>query len=405
MAGALACGSVLAAARSDGGNHARVVRKLNHVVATVKALGIPGAVIGVTGGSAGNFERAFGYASVGHKMQLNDHFRIGSVTKTFTATVILELVDRHRLRLNQSIYKWEPRVQHARQITVRMLLNMTSGIWDEGGPGSLLSAWVEKHCFIHKPSPHCGKYWKPQEIVNLAIKQGPEYAPGVFNYTDTAYVILGIIAQKVTHKSMGWLLQHMIFNPLHMTHTSFPTRSLKMPEPATVGHLPVINKAQTAVLGYQQGPLVSPSFLFSAGGIISTLGDLQIWARALGKGTLLKPRTQRERLRLAASPFLFGPLAGTGPSTGVVGGYGLGLVNAGNLLGHNGVYAPPGYNTDLWYLPQAHASVVVLLNSTLPCPGGFLGDGIAVALADVAFPNSLRRVALPALPCLAVSSN
>lgn len=141
------------------------------------------------------------------------------------------------------------------------------------------------------------------------------------------------------------------------------------------------------------------------GGVISTLGDLQIWARALGKGTLLKPRTQRERLRLAASPFLFGPLAATGPSTGVVGGYGLGLVNAGKLLAHNGIYAPPGYNTDLWYLPQQHASVVVLLNSTLPCPGGFLGDGIAVALADVAFPNSLRRVALPPLPCLAVASN
>ncbi len=206
-------------------------------MATVKALGIPGAVIGVTGGPAGNFERAFGYASIGHKMQLNDHFRIGSVTKTFTATVILELVDRHKLRLDQSIHKWEPRIQHARQITVRMVLNMTSGIWDEGGPGSLLSAWVGKHCFIHKPSPHCGKYWKPQEIGNLAIKQGP---------------------------SMRRRLQQHRYR-------------LRDPRDAHGSY----------------------------GGIISTLGDLQIWARALGKGTL----------------------AATGPSTGVVGGYGLGLVN------------------------------------------------------------------------------
>src|SRR5262249_20926856 len=158
----------------------------------------------------------------------------------------------------------------------------------EGGEGSLLSAWVQRNCHLNMPSPHCSKYWKPQRIVDLAIKQGPEYAPGVFNYTDTAYVILGIIAQKVTHKPMSRLFEHMIFRPLHMKHTSFPTRSLKMPQPAAVGHLPKLNKAQTAVLGYQRGPLVSPSLLFSAGGIISTLGDLEIWARALGQGTLLK---------------------------------------------------------------------------------------------------------------------
>ena len=392
----LACGSVVAVARSGGGSHARVVKKLNHVVAVVKKLGIPGGVIGVAGGGTGDFERAFGQASAGQKMSLNDHFRIGSITKTFTATVILELVDRHKLRLNQSIDKWEPRVQNARRITIRMLLNMTSGIWDEGGPGSLLSKWVTQHCFLNRPSPHCGKYWKPQQLVDFAIKQGPEYPPGVEHYTDTAYVILGIIAQKVTHKSMGWLLQHMIFNPLHMRHTSFPTRSLKMPKPAPAGHLPVGEKVGTKIiLRYVKGPLVSPSLLFSAGGIISTLGDLQIWARALGRGTLLKPGTQRQRLQQVNTGEVFAPLKGTGPTYAVGFGYALGLINAGGLLGHNGAYSVPGYTSDLWYLPRRRASVIVLLNSLTVCSVGFLSDATAMALAEVAFASSLQRLPLP----------
>src|SRR5262249_2713779 len=126
---------------------------------------------------------------------------------------------------------------------------------------------------------------------------------------------------------------------------------------------------------------------------------------ALGQGTLLKSSTQRERLRLVSAPIAFGPLAGTGPTTALVAGYGLGLLDAGGLLGHNGVYSVPGYNADLWYLPRQHTSVIVLLNGLLPCPGGYLGDGIAVALAEVAFPKSLRRVAYSPMPCAAVANN
>jgi D-alanyl-D-alanine carboxypeptidase len=370
-----------------------VVRKLSHVVATVKALGIPGGVIGVTGGAAGHFERAFGQASPGQKMSLTDHFRVASVTKTFTATVILELVDRHKLRLDQSIYKWEPRVPNARRITIRMLLNMTSGIWDEGGPGSLLSAWVQRNCRKTRSLPQCSRYWKPQQLVNLAIKQGPEFPPGVYNYTDTGYVILGIIAQKVTHRPMAWLFQHMIFGPLRMRHTSFPTRSLKIPKPAAEGNLPVF--ANKVITRYAHGSLASPSLLFSAGGIISTLGDLQIWARALALGSLLKTSTQRERLQLVSTGDAYAPLKGTGVTLGIGFGYGLGLIDMGGLIGHNGAYSVPGFTTELWYLPQRRASVIVLLNSITTCSVGFLSNVTAASLAELAFANSLQRLPLP----------
>ena len=110
-------------------------QELDLVVNQIKGYGIPGGVVGVTGGRIGSFQRAFGIAAPGQAMTLADHFRVGSVTKTFTATVILELVDRRRLSLDTPIAKWEPNIPNAKRITIRMLLGMRSGIWDEGGLG------------------------------------------------------------------------------------------------------------------------------------------------------------------------------------------------------------------------------------------------------------------------------
>lgn len=337
-------------------------------------------------------------------MTIDDHFRIGSISKTFTGTVILELVDRHRLRLDDPISKWEPRVPNAKRISIRMLLNMTSGIWDEGTPGSLLSKSLAKRCILGQPSPGCSLYWQPQQLVDLAIKQGAAYPPGVVDYSDTNYMLLAIIAQRVTHQPFGTLLRRLIFNPLHLRHTSFPTRSLAVPRPATVGYLPKVTAAG-AITQYLPGPLLSPSATFGAGNIISTLGDLQVWARALGTGSLLKRATQRLRLQVGPFPSLFLPLAGTGLNTGLMLGYGLGVINAGGLLGHNGVVSPPGYSAELWYLPKRQGSVIVLLNSLTPCgsSGALLSDAVAGSLAETAFGSALQRVAVPPIACTPVT--
>jgi D-alanyl-D-alanine carboxypeptidase len=338
-------------------------------------------------------------------MTLSDHFRVGSVTKTFTATVILELVDRHALNLNDSISKWEPRVPNARRISIRMLLNMTSGIWDEGGAGSLLTKWIGQHCG-QRPSPGCSRYWSPQSLVDLAIKQGPAYPPGIYNYSDTNYVLLAMIAQRVTHTPFGSLLRRLVFDPLHLRHTSFPTRTLAMPQPAAAGYLPVPTGAGNTIGGYEPGPLLSPSALFGAGNIISTLGDLQVWAKALGTGSLLKPTTQRLRLQVHSTPSLFQALAGTGLESGLMVSYGLGVADAGGLLGHNGIVAPPGYTSELWYLPRQRASVVVLLNSITPCTGSAeLADATSASLAQLAFGPWLQRVGVPPTTCSGVTPN
>jgi D-alanyl-D-alanine carboxypeptidase len=103
------------------------------------------------------------------------------------------------------------------------------------------------------------------------------------------------------------LLKQMIFEPLGMHHTFFPTSSLVVPPPATVGYqqVPVTDK-KGRVIGFQYvpGPVLSPSTLFGAGAIISTFGDLQIWAKALGTGSLLTPGAQALRMQFLPTPII-----------------------------------------------------------------------------------------------------
>jgi D-alanyl-D-alanine carboxypeptidase len=385
--------------------HQRIVVRLDSVLGEVNALRIPGYVVGVTGGQVGRFQRAVGFANVATKQPMTPgtHFRIGSITKTFTATVILKLVQSGKLHLNDPISIWEPRVPNAKRVTIKMLLNMTSGIWDEGGDGpdgqpSTLSAFLLEWCNARPTPRYCQHYFSPQKIVDLAIQDsknithGPAYPPGVWYYSDTNYVILGIIAQRVTHKSFGDLLRQLVLDPLHLTQTSLPTRSLSLPSPSAAPYRISVNSADQ-VTGYVPQLEPSPSSLFTAGAVVSTLHDLQIWARALATGELLTPAMQRLRLQLVQTGLAFAPLVGTAPTIALPVQYGLGIGDAGGMFGHNGEV--PGYTTEMWYLPAVHGTVVAFFNSITPCaapPGlpGLLSDATFASLAYAAFGGSLQ---------------
>jgi D-alanyl-D-alanine carboxypeptidase len=168
-----------------------------------------------------------------------------------------------------------------------------------------------------------------------------------------------------------------------MRQTSFPTRTRTVPAPATIGYMAV---PQAAPIDYLPGTVPSPSTLFGAGNIVSTLHDLRIWARALAIGALLKPATQRLRLSMLSTGGASYPLVGSGFRSILPLSYGLGIARLGNLLGHNGELDPTGYTAEMWYLPRARASVIVLLNSVTQCAAGtLLSDALAATLSDVAF--------------------
>jgi CubicO group peptidase (beta-lactamase class C family) len=390
--------------------HQKVIQNLKSVLKTVDSFNVPGYVVGVTGGQVWRFERAHGFADVQRKrkMSLNTRFRIGSVSKTFTATVILRLVESGRLHLNDPISIWEPKLPNAKRITIRRLLNMTSGIWDEGGigPEGQVSSLVKQElasCYFPNANPTvCGRYWRPQQLVNLAIQDsqnvthGAAYPPGVWYYSDTNYNLLALIAQRVTHKPFGDLLRRFVLDPLHLRDTSFPTHSTGGSRIAT-GYQLVTNPT-TGLLQYVPQVQPSPSSYFGAGNIVSSLHDLQIWAKALGTGQLLTPGMQRLRLKLVQAGFSFTGLQGHGLTAGLPIQYGLGIADAGGMLGHNGEV--PGFLSDLWYLPRVHGTVIVLLNSITPCGillsdpyliTALLGDATSTSLAQVAFGGSLHR--------------
>lgn len=361
----------------------QTTQQLNGVVSLAEQqYQIPGIVAAVNVPGQGSWVSATGQAmtSPSQPMTVNNPFWIGSITKTFTGTVILQLVQQGKLSLTSPISQWEPSVQNASSITVQMLLNMTSGIFDEGGPGSQVAA---------NPSAT----YTPQQVVDLAVAHGPASPPGQYGYSDTNYVILGIIAQDVTGQPIQNLISSQILQPLKLTHTSYGTAP---GQPAPVGNGYLINQGRVT-----PGPTINPTGLGAAGAMISTLGDLQVWARALATGTLLSPATQQQRLQYM-SLGVFPPLPATGVATGLVAQYGLGIMSLGGLLGHNG--QNDAYTTDMFYLPAKNASVIVLTNgynATFTASNGVnVSDATAVSLAQTTLPGALTTgpVAKPQSP-------
>lgn len=345
---------------------------------------VPGVMAAVNVPGDGTWVRAAGLASTSSNSPVTPatKFRIGSITKTFTATVILQLVQEHKLSLSDPISKWVPNVQDAGSITVQQLLDMTSGIYDEGGPGSQLGA---------QAGADPAKVWTPQQIVDLAVAHGPAQPPGTFYYSDTNYVILGIIAQDVTGQPIQALIGSRIIQPLHLTGTSYPTTTA-MPAPGSTGY--VVYQGQVVA-----APVVSPSVYGAAGAIISTVGDLETWVKALATGSLLSASTQAERLKLVPTSVVFPPLPGTAASAGLPVQYGLGIANIGGLLGHNGTVS--GYTADILYLPSSGATIVVLMNSESPgfasSYGAEVSDAVAASMAQIVLPAAALHT-VPAPP-------
>jgi D-alanyl-D-alanine carboxypeptidase len=329
---------------------------------------IPGFVISVSVPGEGTWEGAYGHADLktGQPISLGTHLPIGSVTKTFTATVILQLVQRGLIALSEPISRWVPQVQDADQITVRMLLNMTSGIYDEYQSGSELLDELRAH-------PH--RAIAPEEVVRMAVAHGPVDPPGTPGYSSTNYVILGIIAQDITGQSIGSLITSQILQPLHLDQTSYATSS-ELPSPSALDYI-VSDGSPKAV------PLYDLGDLGAAGGMVSTVSDMAIWARALGSGELLSPSLEAERLEFGSELGSFYPLPtskGSGPSLPVR--YGLGLFSLGGLIGHDGEVK--GYVDDVVYSPSHHATIVVFANGNNPTaiPQEAAADAITVSIAD-----------------------
>ena len=301
---------------------------------------LPGVAVGVWVPGRGSYVRAFGIGdrATGAPVRVSDHLRIASITKTFTATAALQLVDQGRLGLDDRLSTFVGGVPNADRITVRQLLDMTAGVYDYTADEAF-----GKRFYANPRLP-----FGPRRFFAILRRHRPAFAPGAgAMYSDSNYYLLGLIIEKVTGRPVERVIGDQIITPLGLTHTSFPTAPA-LPRPFVHGYFGGVDG--TAPL--TDATASSPSVSWTAGAMVSTLGDLRKWATALADGTLLSAPLQAERLRIV-------PFNNPGP---VRIGYGLGIFSLDHFIGHNGAIV--GYSSAMFTLPAENATIVVWANNS-----------------------------------------
>jgi D-alanyl-D-alanine carboxypeptidase len=337
---------------------------------------IPGAVVLIRSPRRGDWSAAFGTRALGtsEPMTLADHFRVGSNTKTMTATVILQLVQEGKLRLDDPVARHLAGVPNGERITIANLLEMRSGLFN----------YSEDLAFNETLDRDPGKVWTPQELLAIGFSRPPAFAPGArFDYSNTNYVLLGVLLEQLTGLPAAEAFRRRLFQPLGLAQTSLPAAtdtSIPAPHPRGYAFGTNVSTIRTYALPPQQqaeaqaGRLLpsdetdaNPSWAWTAGGAIATAGDLATWVKALVSGNLLDPTLQR--LRLAS-------IRPTEPGNPAGAGYGLGIVRFGPAVyGHDGQI--PGFMSFMGHDPRTGDTIVVATNlATVPS-----GEGAALVLA------------------------
>jgi D-alanyl-D-alanine carboxypeptidase len=246
-------------------------------VQALVAAGAPGVILLVRKGNR-TIRLTAGLGNVARKtpMRSGDHFKIASLTKSYTATVVLQLVGEGRLSLGDSVEQRLPGlVPNGDKITIRQLLNHTSGLADFEVNPRYLKPYL---------SGNLGYYWAPRQLVKMGVSQKPLFAPGTrYSYSNTNYVLAQLMVEKVTGNTIGAELKRRIFQPLHLDDTTYPTKP-GLPSPYAHGYRLFGKPPAVDVTG------LSPSLAPGSGAIISTALDVADFYRALLSGKLLKPR-------------------------------------------------------------------------------------------------------------------
>ncbi|HKV19113.1 MAG TPA: serine hydrolase domain-containing protein [Mycobacterium sp.] len=363
----LLVGSSVCAVPVEADPDVDLASQLDSVIeARIAAMGVPGAIVRLDIPGQISYDRAFGVAdtATGVPMNIDDHTRIGSVTKTFTGTALLQLVDQGRVRLSDPISQYVDGVPSGDVITLDMLGRMRSGLPDYSETDTFLN-----RVYTELPSGPDAFATTPQELVQAAFRKPMEFPPGTeYKYCNTNAVLLGMVVEKVTGLAFADYLQQNIFDPLGLTATSYPPNGL-MPDPYAHGY----TEAPDGTVF--DASLWNPSWADAAGQIVSNAADTKTWAAALGRGTLLRPDTQAQRVSAAAEV-----------APGVE--YDFAMFTTHGWLGHNGDI--PGYATVAVYLPQRDATLVVFVNSDVP--EAHSAGQIAYDVTSLATPDHLYEV-------------
>ncbi|MFE6027919.1 serine hydrolase domain-containing protein [Streptomyces niveus] len=220
-----------------------------------------------------------GELGTGRGVPVRGHFRVGSISKTFLATVVLQLVDEGELGLDDTVEAWLPGVvPGGAGMTLRQLLNHTSGVYDyvrtlpmPPGQEFVKNRW---------------RTWTADELVRRAVANPPSVEPpgAGYSYSNTGYLLLGQIVEKATGRSYADEIGQRIIGPLRLGGTSVPGTSPRIPHPRPRAYLPVEPGGTARPTDYTE---MNPSLFGAAGEMISTTRDLNRFVAALLDGTLI----------------------------------------------------------------------------------------------------------------------
>ncbi|GCD92530.1 serine hydrolase domain-containing protein [Embleya hyalina] len=354
---------------SDPGGHPShgldpaIVARLDEVIAqTRRETGVPGVTVGLWLPGRGNYIRSTGVADIatGAPMRPDLNMRIGSETKTFTVTALLELVDEGRLWLDDPISGYIDGVPDGDHITIRQLAEMRSGLFNYSADPDFVQALLDD------PT----RPFTPQELLAYAFRHPNVFAPGsAFQYSNTNTVLLGLVVEKLGRMPLADFIHRRVTGPAHLRNTLFP-RGAEFPSPHAHGYT---NQTSTGEIA--DATDWNPSWGWAAGAMISDLHDLRRWAKVVATGTLLSPAVQEQREN-------FVPVPGFDDA-----GYGLGLFRVRGWVGHNG--SLPGYESVTVYLPEQDATMVILLNTDILHDGNEPSTLFAKAITSVITPENV----------------
>ncbi|MBF0170653.1 MAG: beta-lactamase family protein [Nitrospinae bacterium] len=335
-------------------------QRLDALVADIMANEAPpGMILGVWTPTR-TYLKAVGVADLatGTPMTTGLNFRIGSQTKMYISTVILQMVDEGKLALEDTIAQHIDGVKGGEGVTLLQAITNTSGL-----PSYTLDpAWVAEW------EQDVARVWTTGELLAVSNGLDPVFAPGTgWNYSNINFVILGLIAEAVDGEPVADIMRRRLFAPLGMTVTNLPSDT-SIPSPHPRGYYESgVGSERLADLTFQ-----SPSWAFTAGGLVGNVAESKRWIEAAVGGGLLSESLQAKRMSTWANPHT-GAL--DAPS-----GYGMGIGNRDGVIGHTGSLR--GWTSGAYRVVDRDATIVFFFNlqSEVVDPAPRLLEGVAAAI-------------------------
>jgi len=313
------------------------------------------AYISVDGEGEGIYiTRGVSNLTTSEPMNVNNYFRIGSITKTFTTEAVLILVDEGKIDLNKpiSFYLPELNIPSGDSITIPMLANMSSGLFDYSSDMNLWTPYINSKG---------EKVFTPEELLTLSFSHPLLFEPGTeYNYCNTNTVLLGLLIKKVTGKEVRNVFDEKIFLPLGMKNTFWPITNY-LPYPYNHGYTSLLTSSLIESTNW------NTSWADAAGILISNISDMKIWTKELYDRKLLSDKMKNERFAWIDD------IPGIKYS-------GFGVEKVFDWIGKSGSIF--GYNSETWYNPVKKITIIINTNSN----DGLPADNVFASFLDILTP-------------------